>query len=459
MAVSKLWPVKNRLEQVLDYATNPEKTEKSKSKYSEADYQALRDVLAYAKNEEKTEQEFFCQGINCNPGLARSQFIRVKKKFGKTDGVQAYHGYLSFKEQDITPEAAQQIGMEFAQEVWGKDYQVVVTTHLNTQHLHCHFVINSVSFKDGHRCHDETSWFKFRKVADRICEKYGLHFIENPERNPSPDYLVQRDKTGAPTRYNILRQAIDEAIACSSNKQEFEATLREMGYTFSFNDRHKHWKITPKNSQKPVRLYRLGDEYGRDRIMERLRENQGKVLMKPFVQGRLQPRQYLLVTREQRLRKKSGLYGRYLYYCYRLGYLPKYKKQNPAHIHYLFRDDLMKLDELTAQTRLLGSHGIVTDEQLFSYRHEVEGNITALTNERNKLRNEIRRSSLSEAELTEAKAEIAQISQRLKTLRKELKLCDGIAERSGVIDRNIQQVLAEEAKFDRKERNYHDKQR
>ena len=277
MAVSKLWPVKNRLEQVLDYATNPEKTEKSKSKYSEADYQALRDVLAYAKNEEKTEQEFFCQGINCNPGLARSQFIRVKKKFGKTDGVQAYHGYLSFKEQDITPEAAQQIGMEFAQEVWGKDYQVVVTTHLNTQHLHCHFVINSVSFKDGHRCHDEASWFKFRKVADRICEKYGLHFIENPERNPSPDYLVQRDKTGAPTRYNILRQAIDEAIACSSNRQEFEATLREMGYTFSFNDRHKHWTITPKNSQKPVRLYRLGDEYGRDRIMERLRENRGKV--------------------------------------------------------------------------------------------------------------------------------------------------------------------------------------
>ena len=101
----------------------------------------------------------------------------------------------------------------------------------------------------------------------------------------------------------------------------------------------------------------------------------------------------------------------------------------------------------------------MTDEQLFSYRHEVEGNITALANERNELRNEIRRSSLSEAELAEAKAEIAQISQRLKTLRKELKLCDGIAERSGVIDRNIQQVLAEEAKFDRKERNYHDKQR
>lgn len=53
MAVSKLWPVTVRLATVLDYASNPEKTTKSKSKYSDADYQALRDVVAYAKTERK----------------------------------------------------------------------------------------------------------------------------------------------------------------------------------------------------------------------------------------------------------------------------------------------------------------------------------------------------------------------------------------------------------------------
>lgn len=71
MAVTKLWPVTKRLGQVIDYATNPEKTDKSKSKYSDADYQALKDVIAYAKDEEKTEREFFCQGINCNVETAR----------------------------------------------------------------------------------------------------------------------------------------------------------------------------------------------------------------------------------------------------------------------------------------------------------------------------------------------------------------------------------------------------
>ena len=165
MAVTKLWKVSVRLGQVLDYTTNPEKT--ANPEYSSEDYQALKDVLAYAKDEEKTEHEFFCDGINCNVAMARDQFITVKEQFGKTDGIQAYHGYLSFKENEVTPEQAQQIGMEFATKMWGKRYQVVVTTHLNTKHLHCHFVINSVSFVDGKRLKDkEKSWYYFRHIAD-----------------------------------------------------------------------------------------------------------------------------------------------------------------------------------------------------------------------------------------------------------------------------------------------------
>ena len=96
MAVTKLWKVSVRLGQVLDYTTNPEKT--ANPEYSAEDYQALKDVLAYAKDEEKTEHEFFCDGINCNVAMARDQFITVKEQFGKTDGIQAYLGYLSFKE-------------------------------------------------------------------------------------------------------------------------------------------------------------------------------------------------------------------------------------------------------------------------------------------------------------------------------------------------------------------------
>ena len=132
MAVTKLWSVTERLGQVIDYATNPEKTSANiKREFSPEQYQALADVIAYAKDEEKTEREFYVEGINCNVAIARDQFITVKEQYQKTDGIQAYHGYLSFKETDISPEMAQKIGMEFANEVWGKRFQVVVTTHLN----------------------------------------------------------------------------------------------------------------------------------------------------------------------------------------------------------------------------------------------------------------------------------------------------------------------------------------
>lgn len=195
MAVSRLWPVTVRLAAVLDYAANPEKTTKAKSKYSNADYQALRDVVNYVKDGKKTEQELFCQGINCNPSTAREQFVTVKEQFDKPDGIQAYHGYLSFKETDITPELAQHIGMEFANSVWGKRHQVLVTTHLNTEHLHCHFVINSVSFVDGKRCR-ETSWFKFYKEADRICVNYNrFEYIDtkiNKNNNICCDFATFR---------------------------------------------------------------------------------------------------------------------------------------------------------------------------------------------------------------------------------------------------------------------------
>ena len=299
MAVTKLWKVSVRLGQVLDYTTNPEKT--ANPQYSSEDYQALKDVLAYAKDEEKTEHEFFCDGINCNVAMARDQFITVKEQFGKTDGIQAYHGYLSFKENEVTPEQAQQIGMEFATKMWGKRFQVVVTTHLNTKHLHCHFVINSVSFADGKRLKDkEKSWYYFRHIADEICLEHKLSIVEKPELHRSPAYLTKKDEAGMPTRYNNAKKAIDEAIAMSRNLRQFQYELSVMGYHSNFSPNRKYATVTPKGSEKPIRTYRLGEEYTKEKILERLIANRDNIVFKPFQPKTYIVRQYRLPTRENK---------------------------------------------------------------------------------------------------------------------------------------------------------------
>ncbi len=143
------------------------------------------------------------------------------------------------------------------------------------------------------------------------------------------------------------------------------------------------------------------------------------------------------------------------------GYLPKYKlkQQNNARLHYLLKDDLMKLDEITAQTTLLGKHQIGTDEQLFSYKRLAEAEIKSLTADRTHLRNEIRKVNITDERLSEAKEQISEISGRIKELRKEVKLCDGIAERSKVIEQNLEQIRADEEKSKRKENRSYDKWR
>ncbi len=456
MAVTKLWSVTTRLGQVIDYATNPEKTSaKIQREYTPEQYQALADVLAYAKDEEKTEQEFYVEGINCNVAIARDQFVTVKEQYGKTDGIQAYHGYLSFKEMDISPEMAQKIGMEFANEVWGKRFQVVVTTHLNTKHLHCHFVINSISFVDGkHLWGEEKAWFKFRKVADRICEKYGLYYDPNPNRSKQSEYLTMKEKAGMPTRYSVVKEVIDYAIAHSKTKKEFEYALKEMGYFYNLSPSRKYWTVTPKGYNKPIRLKNLGEDYTNARIEERLRANRDLIDIQPFQRQTYRPRQYRLPTRKDKIKKVGGIYGLYLHYCYRLGYLPKYKKQNNARLHYLLKEDLTKLDQITDEVRLLGKHHIVTAEQLFSYKASVEEKIETLTADRTHLRKKIR-TKIDDVELSKAKDEISSITEELRTLRKEVRLCDGIAERSKVMEKTLEQIQTEEQKIQRKEnRNY-----
>mgnify|MGYP002514557258 CR=1 FL=1 len=77
--------------------------------------------------------------------VVKKEMMKIKKKFVKTDGVLAWHAYQSFKEGEVTPDEAHKIGLELAKEMWGDRFEVIVSTHLNTNHYHNHFVINSVS--------------------------------------------------------------------------------------------------------------------------------------------------------------------------------------------------------------------------------------------------------------------------------------------------------------------------
>ena len=133
MATTSLWKIQNRIDKVISYTTNPEKTENVEM------YQALHNTIEYAKTDYKTEKQYYVTGINCSVIDSVQDMLLTKKQFGKEKGIVAYHGFQSFAEGEVTAKIAHEIGVRLAEELWGDKYEVLVSTHLNTNHIHSNF--------------------------------------------------------------------------------------------------------------------------------------------------------------------------------------------------------------------------------------------------------------------------------------------------------------------------------
>jgi hypothetical protein len=152
VATTGFWPVKGSLKDVIEYARNPDKT--TDKKYLDDD---LGRALEYVADDNKTDKKMYVSAINCPKQRAYEQMMATKRRFGKLGGNVAYHGFQSFATGEVTPEEAHEIGMETARKMWGDEYEVVVTTHLNTDNIHNHIVLNSVSFKTGRKFENHIS--------------------------------------------------------------------------------------------------------------------------------------------------------------------------------------------------------------------------------------------------------------------------------------------------------------
>ena len=459
MATTSIWRVKGWLGKVVIYAENPEKTANPKfytqEDMTEQDGQQLSDVILYAVNSEKTQEtgsedgtplHRFVSGINCSPNTARDEMLAVKKRFGKEDSTVAYHGYQSFAPGEATPELAHEIGVKLATRLWGDRYQVIVATHLDKEnHLHNHFVLNTVSFADGIKYHrTRKDYHEMQAVSDALCREYGLSVIEHPQQGRGKQYGEWRaEQEQRPTWRGLIRADIDEAIRQAMTERQFFDALRKKGYTVKIG---KDISVRPPGKERFVRLMRnFGEDYSLDNIRRRIlsqsRPERKKSEQKPTI---LRVR---LIGNLKTARKLTGFRALYVHYCYLLGIFPKNcPQQNRKRLHFLLREDLLKLDTITAETRLLVGHRIDTAEQLFSYRDEVNGKITALTADRKQLYKAQRTAAVkSDPEKTaEVKTQIAALSKELATLRKEVSLCDDIAERSGVIKEKIKAVREDE---------------
>ena len=457
MATTSIWRVKGWLGKVVIYVENPDKTENpafyERQDMTDRQAQGLSDVIDYAVNSEKTQMadeatevmQQFVSGVNCHPVTAREEMIAVKKRFGKEDGTVAYHGYQSFAPGEATPEMAHEIGVKLAQQLWGEKYQVIVATHLDKDsHLHNHFVVNTVSFLDGLKYHrTERDYYEMQKVSDALCREHGLSVIENPQRGKSRQYGEWRaEQEGRPTWRGLIRDEIDEVIRQSMTERQFFDNLRKRGYEVKVG---KDISVCPPGKERFVRLERnFGEDYSYDGIRKRILAQFSRE--RPLPEQEYRVRRVKLRGDFKNARKITGFRALYFHYCYLLGVFPKSQPKSNKRLHFLLREDLAKLDAISEETKLLVRNHIDTAEQLFSYKEGLETKIESLTADRKALYRKQRTISVKSDDdaLGRVKEQITVISKELSALRKEVRLCEDIAIRSGVITEKIKAVREDE---------------
>lgn len=271
MATTAIWDVTDRLDRVINYTTNSGKTENIN--FSSPDFKGLQNLLGYTLKEDKTEKQFYVTGINCDPVSACKQMLQTKLQFQKTGGILAFHGYQSFAPGEATPETAHTIGVKLAQELWGDRFEVVVSSHLDKNHLHNHFVLNAVSFMDGKRYYDNNATYALmRQASDKLCKEYSLSVIENPQKGKTKHYAEWKaEADGKPTWRGLIREDIDKAIVISMTMGQFIATIRKQGYEVKTGV--KYMAVRPPGKERFVRLKSLGDNYIEESIKQRILKN------------------------------------------------------------------------------------------------------------------------------------------------------------------------------------------
>lgn len=441
------------MDHVIEYAEDKNKTKviEFNNNY-EMIVDDLRNVIDYARNSDKTEKEYFVSGINCEPDSAYEEMQDAKKFYHKEDKILAFHAYQSFKEGEVSPELAHQIGVQLANEMWGDRFQVIVTTHLNTNHIHNHYVLNSVSFKDGLKYYsNRTNTARLRHISDEICREYGLSVLEE---KPCKKSKINFDNYYKKSLYNDnysnnAKRDLDLAIRQAYSYDDFLFLMKKLDYEIIF--RANKISIRKEPYKRNIRIERrYGENYSIENIKRRILEEQA--VRVPFIESVYNYRKvkYPFAKRHKRAKAK-GFIALYYHYCYLLKVFPSNVPQQklPASI----RADVSRMEELSNEARFLYANNIKTLDDLIDYKNKTNSKINEILDQREKLWTK-RKLSKDGNEMHKIAEEISSLNDKLIKLRKRGELCEDIKSRTPKIDKNLTELdTIEELEKETKEKN------
>ena len=277
-------------------------------------YAAPKRMLAYVTNEEKTEHTLVT-GLNCakkfEDAYEDMKFIfetysgeRFFKKSIKSDTaerekqkIRLHHYIQSFKPGEVTPDEAHQIGVEWAEKVFGKNRMVLCATHTDRGHIHNHFAVCPYDMYGQCWYANKATMKMCRAVSDEIAKAHGLSVIEHPKKSYTHKYGEYKARKEGISWKQKLCDDIDNAIM-KENVRSIDDLLKELmkqGYGIK---RGKYISIKVKQNRKPIRSFRLGDGYALEHLEYRIRNKNVEMPLSEALKFSGIQREYALCIRQ-----------------------------------------------------------------------------------------------------------------------------------------------------------------
>ena len=433
---------------MIEYAENPDKT--TAQEYLDED---LYNAIRYVENDDKTDRQIYVDTINCSKRNAYGEMTAVQKRFGSRGDIVAWHGYQSFVTGEVTPEEAFEIGKETARRMWGDKYQVVVTVHLNTDNLHCHFVVNPISFKDGSRFQSKIyNHRRLREISDEVCRERGKSVLENSRfyRTKSKG-MYWAEKRGATTHRDMLKRDVEYCLSVSYNRDSFYKQLFGLGYTIDYS----RMSVKAKEWDRAVRLSSLG--YTKDVIDACLTRNIYTPRFMADVWNVNLPKKrrsvllfyiaHELGYQIDRSHDVAEIYIDLLFLIIIEALRAVKEIKNAVIISVDLRHQVKDLQQLIYDHNLLREADIHTLPQLDRYIENTQTKIAEMERERSLLRNKVRRET-DPTVLTDNRTQRSEITKNhIEPLRKNLKRAQKIKEKSPYLHSLLEKELDMEAPY------------
>lgn len=384
----------------------------------------------------KTEKQYYVTGINCDENNIYQEMMMVKEAYNKIDKIQGFHGFQSFKEGEVTPKKAHKIGVEFANEMWGDNFQVVVTTHLNTNHLHNHFVVNSVSFKDGHKYnYSNSEMARLRRTNDTICEEHRLSFLEE-KKTKKIDFNYYKNKDN----YSVRTQAdIGTAIKNSFSYQDFILYMKKNNYEVI--ERYGKLSVRNLNRKRNIIIERqFGEEYSIENINRKIIEEvPDKLSNDDLIEFNKAKNNYH--------KYKHSLIALFIYYCLRINIYQKSPRNYP--ISEEMKKDINKLELYNFEVRFMAENKIYSCEELHCYKEVCKAALNDLIYVRKRTYEE-KSKSKDNLIKEECDMKINFYNESIEDFQTKVKTCNTVEKNNERIIKEFDNIITQKQKNDYK---------